>query len=113
WRPSECQRCVDRPREPRRGPAPGDMHVHDAGRLVQQMVVKGGLCDPALLELTENRGDLTLEQDEVAHEHHLRVAHLLERDSRAEREGGLERHPGSSDMQVTPRQPDFVRPVWL
>src|SRR2546422_8028846 len=113
WRPGEGQRSVDRPREPRRRPAPGDMHVHHSGGFMQPVVVQPGLFDPAFLELTENGGDLALEQDEVGHEHGVGVAHLLERDPRAEGECRFDGHACGDHVQVAAWQPDLVGSVRL
>ena len=80
---------------------------------MQQMVVERGLFDAALLELGEHGVDFALEQHEVAHQHRLGVAHLVERDPRAKRQRGLDRHAGRGDVQVTARHPDLVGPVRL
>ena len=112
-RPGEGQSGVDRRREPRRRAAPADVHVHHVGRLVQQVVVEGGLLDTLFLQLAEDGPNLGLEEHEVAHEHRLGIAHLLERDPGAERQGGLHRHFPRGDVQVAARQTGFVGPVRL
>ena len=104
---------MDRRREPRRRAVPTDVHVHDPRRFVQDVVMQRGLLDPTLLELAEDRADLAFEQHEVAHEHRLGVAHLLERDPRAKRQRGLHGHTADGDVEVTARHPDFVGPVRL
>jgi len=109
----EGQSAVDRRRQLRRCAAAADVHVHHARGLVQQVVVERGLRDPTLLELRENRTDLALEQHEVAHQHCLGVAHLLEGDPGAERQRRLDGHPGGGDVQVTARHSNLVGPVRL
>src|SRR5207302_9209706 len=84
-RRGEGQRGMDRRREPRRRAVPTDVHVHDPRRFVQDVVMQRGLLDPTLLELAEDRADLAFEQHEVAHQHRLGVAHLLERDRKSTR----------------------------
>ena len=54
--------------------------------------MKRRLLDPAFLELGKDWLDLALEQHEVAHEHCLGVAHLLECHPGAEGQGGLDRY---------------------
>ena len=80
---------------------------------MQDMVVQRGLLDPPVLELAEDRTDLALEQHEVARQYRLGVAHLLERDPRAQRQRGLHRHTADGDVEVTARHPDLVGPVRL
>ncbi len=104
---------MDRGRKLGRRAVTADVHVHHVRGLVQQMVVERRLLDAAFLELREHRADLVLEQHEVAHQHRLGVAHLLERDPRAKRQCGLHGHTADRDVEVTARHPDLVGPVRL
>ncbi len=72
-----------------------------------------GLLDPHVLKLAEHGADLALEQHEVAHQHRLGIAHLLERDPGTQRQRRLDGHAGGGDVQVAPGQPNLVRPVRL
>src|SRR6266478_2456722 len=73
----------------------------------------GGVLDAAFLKLREDRADLALEQHEVAHEHRLRVTHLLERDPGAERKRRLQRHARGGNVEVAAGHADLVGPVRL
>src|SRR5439155_966668 len=112
-RRAECERGVERRGEPHRRAAPRDVHVQYARCFMQQVVVQGGLRDPAFLELAQHRCDFALEQHQIPHHHRLGIAHLLERDPGAEGQRGLDRHAGGGDVQVTARQPRSVRRIGI
>ena len=82
----------------------GDVHVHHARRLVEHVVVEGRLLHTAGLERAHHGRHLALEKHEVAHRHRRVRPRGLERDPRAERQRGLERHAAGDHGEVAPRE---------
>src|SRR5215510_2261339 len=63
----------------------------------------GGDLDPTLEQLAHDRGNLGVEQDEIAH-HHRAAVRRLERCPAAERQGGPDGDAVDRDLQVAARE---------
>src|SRR4029453_15445415 len=78
-------------RELHRIAVPADMHVVRRWIAPQDVIVDRGDFEPPPHHLAYYRGDLGVEQHEIAH-HHYPAVRRLERSPAAERERGPDRH---------------------
>ena len=67
----------------------------------QKVVVERRDLHPALFQSRQNRVDLVLCQDEVAHHHDL-IAHGLEREPQSQRQGRLDGDAIERDLKIRP-----------
>jgi len=77
----------------------GDVHIHHAGQLSDEMVMDSCRLNPALLQHEQYGLDLALGKNKIAH-HHSGTGILFEGDPGTEGEGGLDLDAIERDTEV-------------